>query len=573
MKTISDYRTIFEPLRERALAVEDQTALRFMHEDGRVQRLSVGDLYTRARQFASSLDRAGIEPGDLTILVMHHSVDLLAAFLGASACGVVPTIFPYLTQKLDPEIYYRRVRTLIREADASALIISPTFRADLETILDDIGCPIISSEDFDHSGPLGDMNTASPPVSDDASALLQYSSGATGLQKGVLLSHRKVLNQIQALAHAFQIQKTDCAVSWLPLYHDMGLVAGFLLPLVTGIPFVLISPFHWVREPRVLFEAFDSFGGTLCWMPNFAFNHCVRSVRTRDLEGMDLSHVRMVLSGSEVVRFESMNVFLERFGPYGLREQALASGYGMAEVTLAATVSRTGTPPTVDWVLLEDLQQRGKATSASEADHGATPIVSSGCPLPGTEVRIVDDDGEILGERSVGEIMLKSNSMFTEYYRRPEMTKNAFRDGWFFTRDMGYVAEGELYVLGRKDDLIIVGGRNIYPQDIEDIANQIQGVYQGRAAAFGIDNPEMGTSSIVLTCELRGAPSLEDKKGIESEIRKAVVGELDIALADVKFVERGWVVKTSSGKIARKKNKAKYLNMIEALEREGRKKV
>jgi acyl-CoA synthetase (AMP-forming)/AMP-acid ligase II len=563
MKAISEYRAIFEPLRERALAAEEQVALSFMHEDGRVQTLSVGDLYSRARQFASSLERAGIEPGDLTILVMHHSIDLLAAFLGASACGVVPSIFPYLTEKLDPEIYYRRVRTLIREADASALIVSPTFKADLETILDDIGCPIISSEDFDHSGPLGDMFTASPPVSDDASALLQYSSGATGLQKGVLLSHRKVLNQIEALTHVFQIQETDCVVSWLPLYHDMGLVAGFLLPLVKGIPFVLISPFHWVREPRVLFEAFDSFGGTLCWMPNFAFNHCARSVRTRDLEGMDLSHVRRVLSGSEVVRHESMNVFLERFGPHGLREQALATGYGMAEVTLAATVSRIGTPPTVDWVLLEDLQQRGKATPASETDHGATPIVSSGCPLPGTEVRVVNDDGEILGERSVGEIMLKSNSMFTEYYRRPEMTKNAFRDGWFFTRDMGYIAEGELYVLGRKDDLIIVGGRNIYPQDIEEIVNQVPGVYQGRAAAFGVDDERLGTSSIALVCELRGDPDEKQQRQIESEIRRSVVADLDVALADVRFVPRGWIVKTSNGKIARKDNREKYQKAFE----------
>jgi acyl-CoA synthetase (AMP-forming)/AMP-acid ligase II len=177
-------------------------------------------------------------------------------------------------------------------------------------------------------------------------------------------------------------------------------------------------------------------------------------------------------------------------------------------------------------------------------------------------VRVVDDSGKILPERTIGEIVLKSNSMFTEYYRRPELTDAALRDGWFYTSDMGYIADGELYVLGRKDDMIIVGGRNIYPQDVEEIAHRVQGVYQGRAAAFGIDDKKLGTASIVLVCELRGDPNAEDLERIESQLRRNVVAELDVILADVRFVERGWVVKTSNGKIARRDNRDKYFTTL-----------
>jgi acyl-CoA synthetase (AMP-forming)/AMP-acid ligase II len=297
-------------------------------------------------------------------------------------------------------------------------------------------------------------------------------------------------------------------------------------------------------------------------MPNFAFNHCARSVRERDLEGVDLSHVRRIINGGEPVRLQSLQVFLDRFGPYGLRAGALATGYGMAELTLGATSSSFGEAPTVDWVLLEDLQRHGRATPVDAGHPGATPVVSSGTPLSGVEMCVQDEAGVPLEERRVGEIVLKSRSMFKEYYRRPALTAQALREGWFYTNDLGYIADGELFVLGRKDDLIIVGGRNIYPEDVEALANRVEGVYQGRAAAFAVDNPDLGTHAIVLACELRGGPDEEKKARIESELRRAVVAELDVALADVVFVERGWIVKTSNGKIARKENRAKYFDLV-----------
>lgn len=559
---MSKYETIIDPLRERARAASGELVLTFFHEDGRKSRLSAGDLYARAQQFARGLEDSKIDSGDLVILVFHHSIDLVAAFLGTIASGAVPSIFPFLSEKLDPDLYHRRVRTLVEEAGAKALIVSADFKTDLASTLAGVDCAIITHDSIP-TKTTGDEIT--PPTARqevEPVALLQYSSGSTGLQKGVVLSHRRILNQIEALIERLDIQPSDAMVSWLPLYHDMGLIGGFLLPLVAGVPIVLISPFHWVREPRVLFEAFDAYGGTLCWMPNFAFNHSVRSVRERDLQDLDLGHVRRIINGSEPVRYHSMQMFYERFKAYGLREEALATGYGMAEITLAATVSPLGAPPTVDWIRLQDVQQKELATPASPDDPDAAAFVSSGASLKGAEIRVADDAGKLLPERRIGEIVLKSNSMFTEYYRREELTDAALRDGWFYTSDVGYIAEGELYVLGRKDDMIIVGGRNIYPQDVEEIAHRVQGVYQGRAAAFGIDDENLGTASIVLVCELRGDPDVEERNRIESQLRRGVVAGLDVVLADVRFVERGWIVKTSNGKIARRDNREKYFGTM-----------
>jgi acyl-CoA synthetase (AMP-forming)/AMP-acid ligase II len=556
------YETIIEPFRVRARAEGDRTAITFLSEDGGAFELSAADLYRRAMHFSWGLVRAGIQPGDLVILVFSHTLDLLAAFLGVSAHGAVPSIFPYLTEKLDPEFYHRRIRALVEEAGPQALLVALEFKFDLEALVTDGGCAVITLEDVPMSDAVDKGTQASKGQRADAPALLQYSSGTTGMQKGVLLPHRTLLDQIDILAEKQHYQADSVMVNWLPLYHDMGLVGGCLLPLCVGIPIVWISPFHWVREPRILFEALHAYGGSHCYMPNFAYNHCVRSVRERDLEGIDLSHVQRIINGGEPVRHQSLQLFLERFGPYGLREGALATGYGMAELTLGATSSSFGEAPMVDWVLQDDLQRVGRATPVDAGRPGATPVVSSGTPLSGVEMRILDEAGEPVEERVVGEIALKSRSMFKEYYRRPELTAQVLRDGWFHTSDMGYIAGGELFVLGRVDDLVIVGGRNIYPQDVEALANRVEGVYQGRAAAFAVDNPDLGTDAIVLACELRGGPDEEAKARVESELRRAVVAELDVTLADVVFVERGWIVKTSNGKIARKENRAKYFELV-----------
>jgi acyl-CoA synthetase (AMP-forming)/AMP-acid ligase II len=366
------------------------------------------------------------------------------------------------------------------------------------------------------------------------------------------------MSQLRAYARAIALDADDVIVSWLPLYHDMGLIAGFVLPIVAGVPLVLISPFHWVREPAVLFRAVQSHRGTLSWLPNFAYNHCARVVRERDLQGIDLSRWRVV-NCSEPVRDESHRLFLDRFRPYGFSERGLGSCYAMAEATFAVTASPVPGPPRVDWVQLEPLQREGRAVPAPAEAAGASAMTSSGAPIEGVRVAVIGEGGARLGDRDVGEILVQGDCLFEGYHRRPDLSATAIQDGWYHTGDLGYLADGELYVAGRKDDLIIVGGKNIHPGDLEAIAAEVPGLRPGRAVAFGAPDVRLGTQAVVMVCELAGDPDSEERRRIESELRRRIVHQTDVTLAAVRLVDGRWLVKTSSGKVARRANREKYL--------------
>src|SRR5690606_13134490 len=322
------------------------------------------------------------------------------------------------------------------------------------------------------------------PADPQAIAFLQHSSGTTGLQKGVALSHGAVRRQLAAYGEAIGLTAGDVIVSWLPLYHDMGLIAGFMLPLVAGVPLVLMSPFDWVRHPALLLRAIHDFGGTLCWLPNFAYNHCARRIRRRDSEGVSLASMRLFVNCSEPVRAESHDLFLERFAVHGVTAEMLAVSYAMAENTFAVTQTPPGRPATLDIIDLPALASAGEARPVPPDHPAAVTKVSCGPPIPGTAVRVVNKDGRVLPERQVGELAIRSDYMLSEYYRRPDLAP--FRDGWYLTGDMGYMVDGEVFVIGRSKELIINAGKNIYPQDLEAIVNSVPGVHPGRAVVFGV---------------------------------------------------------------------------------------
>ncbi|MGH7898759.1 MAG: AMP-binding protein, partial [Candidatus Binatia bacterium] len=390
--------------------------------------------------------------------------------------------------------------------------------------------------------------------------LLIYSSGTTGLQKGIAHTHRTVLDSLARLRDGYLLDRASVIVGWLPLFHDMGLNTGLLLPAFTGARVVLMSPFSWVRSPKTLFTAIDRHRGTHCWMPNFAFNHSVRSVRDRDLEGIDLSSWRVLCNASEPVRLESLERFAARFASRGFARTALASAYGMTEVSGAVTLSRLGEFPPVDWSDRSALQLEGQAVARTPDAQEAIALVSSGAAIEGIEYAILDRDGAKLGDRRVGEIAVRSDFCRHGYHQRPDLNAISIRDGWFLTGDLGYTAGGELFVCGRKKDLILTGGKNVYPEDLEEIANQVPGISPGRAVAFGLDDPGLGTESAAMVCELREPLDEERRFEVERELRRRVVGAMGITLGKVSLVEdSGWVVKTSNGKIARAANRQKYL--------------
>ena len=558
----------------------DLPILRLLHSGQPDRTVTYRELLHHAGGYARLLHAAGVQPNQVVILIQEHGLDLISSFLGAVLYGAVPAIMPFLTEKLAPEAYRQSLRALFEITQPGAVLAAPEFSAEVIPAVQQAGLEAgrqavllqptqanpVSSLDFSTDGFLTGLSAGPQDL-----VLLQHSSGTTGLQKGVALSHQAVIHQLEHYTAALQLNARDVIVSWLPLYHDMGLIAGFLLPVLTRTPLVLMSPFDWVRAPYRLFQAISEYRGTLVWLPNFAYNFCAQKIRSRDLENVDLTSWRAVINCSEPIYWNSHQMFLERFEPYGLQPAALAVCYAMAENVFAVTQGGIDAPVVVDWI---DRQifltaQRAVPAPAADDDHAtldghampgghAMPVVSSGKPLSNCQVKIVDPAGAELPDRQVGEIALRSNCLLEAYYHRPDSTKQAIKAGWYLTGDLGYLVAGELFVVGRKKDLIIVGGKNVYPQDIERLVNETPGVYPGRVVAFGVANPRSGTEDVVVIAETETAGT-EARAQIAAEIRRRVTRGSDVALRFVQVVDRNWLLKTSSGKIARGANRERYL--------------
>jgi fatty-acyl-CoA synthase len=553
--------TLLDCARHLAQDLPDRTALTLITPDG-TQTITYCEFFDQAARYARALEKAGVHPHDLVVLVLQHSGDVLYSFWGAMLLGAVPSIMPFLTPKLDPDRYYDSVRQLVALSQVKAVITYPDMQPSLETHLAGIATlsAILNVNDLEPEGQLADYLDRAPSRPEDT-AFLQHSSGSTGLQKGVMLSHGAVLNQIAAYSASIKLAPNDVIVSWLPLYHDMGLIAGFIMPIVQGIHLVMMSPFHWVREPAILLRAIHDYRGTLCWLPNFAYNFMATRVRKSALDGLDLSSLRALINCSEPVRHDSHLAFGSTYAPYGLPPGVLQTCYAMAENTFAVTQSQIGTPPTVDEIDRDTIMVQRIATPSNGANGPTVPMVSCGRPMPDTAIRIVDEQRRDLPERHVGEIALRSDCMLSGYYHRPDATAQAMQDGWYFTGDLGYMADGELYITGRKKDLIIVGGKNIYPQDIENVLNDTPGVHPGRTVAFGVMNEALGTEDIAVICEVE-TENPDELARITRDIRTRIAQTTDTTAHYVHLVGPKWLLKTSSGKIARTANKEKFLKDV-----------
>jgi len=558
--------TFFQRLRELYENSPDQTVVHWMDARQPEHPISYRELICGAAGYADALQEAGVQPGEVVVLILQHSEALVYSFFGAILHGAIPAIMPFLTEKLAPETYRRSLKSLFEVTAPAAVVTYPEFQTEVQAAIPSGGSVrkvLLSTEigpraEPDFSALRGRERTPEDIV------LLQHSSGTTGLQKGVALSHAAVFRQLDTYAEAIRLRSDDTIVSWLPLYHDMGLIAGFILPVLRGIPLVLMSPFDWVRAPYKLLQAVSRHRGTLSWLPNFAYNFCAQKIRDRDLEGVDLSSWRAVINCSEPMHYKSHTMFLERFRTQNLKPEALATCYAMAENVFAVTQGGIDAPITVDAVSQRGLLIDRVARPAADGE-AAMNMLSCGRPLANVEVKVVDDARRDLPARHLGEVVLRSDCMLSGYYRRPDLTEKAFLDGWFLTGDLGYLAEGEVYITGRKKDLIIVGGKNVYPQDLESLASEVPGVHPGRAVAFGVFSDELGTEEVVMVAEMEAAEGSGEKtddaaQRLSDEIRRRVTQGSDVALRQVKIVPQGWLLKTSSGKIARGANREKFLS-------------
>ena len=546
---------IIESLSIHAIEVPQKQALIFLYPDKKAEIITYSQLEEDTSNYSHRLRSAGICPGDLVILIFDHSYEMVSAFLGAIHLGAIPSIFPYFSSNSSHGAYEGRVKDLVVDVDPRAIITEPEFKNELSQLLKDTDCQIIDLQDASIKKSTSEKYL--PPSPTDI-AYIQFSSGTTGLSKGTMLSHHAVNSHSRSLAKNLNFCKKGVNVGWLPLNHDMGLVTQLLIPLLLGAQSIFISPFYWVRRPRILFQAIHDYQATLTAMPNFAFRHSIRCTRPAELKGLDLSSLHSVFSGSEPVQSDCLHEFVEYFKPYGLSSKAISVGYGMAEVVLEVSQTPMNEFPEIDWISLSELQIRGKAVPVSPESKGSKSIVSCGYPKFDTIIAIVNDEGAHLGDRELGEIIVQCPTLFSGYYNKPKETRQAIRKGWYYTGDIGYTVKGQLYVCDRKKDLIIVGGQNIYPDHIEVKALEILGENAGEIVAFGIKNEKLGTELPILVCELRRIQKDIKKEKLAQTIKQEILHFFGIVLTDVYFVKRGWIIKTTSGKIGRAANRQKY---------------
>ena len=552
MSTVTD--VLFRTIQEEP----DRIALVLQSPDGD-QAITYTDLIRGALGYAKLLEDAGVRSNEPVILLLQHGRPLIEAFFGAILHGAVPAIMPFLTEKLSPERYRQSLAALIEITKPAAIITYPAFTDEVARARkegDSVRSVILWTEAVSPTDisweTLGGMRSEPEDI-----VLLQHSSGTTGLQKGVALSHRAVLYQLKTYAEAIKMTRDDVVVSWLPLYHDMGLIAGFIMPILLRSKLILMSPFDWIRAPYRLLSAISQYRGTLSWLPNFAYNFSARKVRDRDLDNIDLSSWRAVINCSEPMRWKSHEDFFNRFSKYGLKRQALATCYAMAENVFAVTQGGIESPVVVDEIdrrsLLED-----QIASPAKADEDAIKMLSAGQPIDGTTLRVIDAEGVDLPDRHVGVIALQGDCLLSGYYNRDDLTQETFIGRWYITGDLGYLVDGELFVTGRKKELIIVGGKNVFPQDLEELAMDVEGVHPGRVVAFGLFNEELGTEEIGVIAEVNVTED-DLRVKIAREIRDQIARGTDVTARYVLTVDRGWLIKTSSGKIARGANRDKYL--------------
>ncbi|HKI27456.1 MAG TPA: AMP-binding protein [Candidatus Sulfotelmatobacter sp.] len=557
------YRTLIDAL---DAAPADRPFVTAWIDEDEQETLTFAEFRAQARAQAGFLHGHGLAAGDGVVIIMPQGILAMTTFAGAMMLGAAPTFLAYPNFKFEPAKYRSGLAGVTANLRASAVVIDEEFPDEmLGHVSIGEGTKLLragSGKSSEDERRLPDSQFEAHGIKAESIAFIQHSAGTTGLQKGVALTHAAVLRQLEHLAGALQIDgAADRIYSWLPLYHDMGLIACFMLPMVSHVPVVLQSPLDWVMHPETALEIISEHKCTLAWMPNFAFQFVPRRMPPDRRAQYDLSSLRALVNCSEPVRASSMREFQTAFAHAGLRKSVLQSSYAMAENVFAVTqsdIARSGGPPCL-WADGQQFRGAHRIVPVAEGAPGAMAFTSSGQLLPHHEVKIVSESGAPLGDARAGEILIKSDCLFSGYYNRPDLTAQALADGWYRTGDLGFTLEGELYVVGRKKDLLIIGGENIYPQDIEEIVAGHPAVHDGRTVAMGVYNPDLGTEDIVVVAELENEDLLTNAVAIEQEIRARVVAGMGVAVKTILLKPPKWIVKSTAGKAARSATREKLL--------------
>jgi len=534
----------------------DRCHVSFYDTPEQTRSLTYGELAAAAATIAAALVRLGVEPGQRVALMLPSGLDFFRCFFGILRAGAVPVPMYPPARATQIEDHLRRQAGILRNCEASLLIAFEAIRP-LARMLTGLA-PALRRIVL--AGELAAVPEAagagSLPARCDL-ALLQYTSGSTGDPKGVALSHDNLLANIRGFGHALDVSSTDVCVSWLPLYHDMGLIGAWLGSLYHACPLVLMSPLDFLARPERWLWAIHRHRGTVTAAPNFAFELCLKRQRDMELAGLDLSSWRLAMNGAEPVSADTLDAFAAAFARYGLRREILAPVYGLAECSLALTVPPPGRAPRIERLERDALALHGRALPEERAERPALRVVSCGMPLPGHALRVVDARGQPLPERRVGRLEFRGPSVTEGYYRNPAATEALFRDGWADSGDFAYVAEGELFVTGRAKDMIIRAGRNFYPYELEQAIGELPGVRKGCVAAFGVTDARGAGEQLVVVAETR-----ETEEGVRAALEQRIVALASDVLGlppDVVLLAPPHaVLKTSSGKIRRNAIRERY---------------
>jgi acyl-CoA synthetase (AMP-forming)/AMP-acid ligase II len=529
----------------------------WIDEDER-ETVTFGEFRSLARAEAAALAREEVAEGDRVVLIMPQGIPAMTTFVGAMMLGAVPAFLAYPNFKVEPSKYRSGLTGVTANLRAKVVVIDEKFPDEM------LPCVSLGPETKllragQCKGTVKNLHDGanSAQIRPDTLAFIQHSAGTTGLQKGVALTHASVIRQLGHLATALKIDSaSDRLYSWLPLYHDMGLIAAFMLPMVCHVPVVMQLPLNWVMQPESMLQVVSECKCTLAWMPNFAFQFVPRRAPQSRWADYDLSSLRLLINCSEPVRASSMSEFRKAFT---VREGVLQSSYAMAENVFAVTQSNIERDPVTIRADGRQFRSIHRIVEVPPGTPAAVSFTSSGRLLPNQLVKILSDSGETLGDAWVGEIAIRSDCLFEGYYNRPDLTARVLVDGWYRSGDLGFLLKDELYVVGRKKDLLIIGGENIYPQDIEEIVSSHPAIHDGRVIAMGMYNPSLGTEDVVIVAEVEKEHLLSDAAKLEQEIRSRVVAGLGIAVRTILLKPPKWIVKSTAGKAARSATREKVL--------------
>ncbi|NIX77589.1 AMP-binding protein [Microvirga terricola] len=536
-----DEKTVVEVLRSRAALAPEKSAFFVIESNTVVSEISNGALLEKATTLARRLAAQGVRSGDFVLLALETSSSLVTAFFACLVGSFVPCVVEAPPAGANGGDWAERIATRARLANAKLVLV----REDCRDLLTTAGCPAKAIGELPDPAD-ADLHEASEtdPV------FLQFTSGTTSQPKALLVNHRTLLNNVRGLAQARDWAHSDVVVSWLPLYHDMGLVAMTLTGFTTGMPVALMPSNLFTMNPARWLWALHTFGGTVSAAPNFAYQFVASHAPEHRTRGLDLSRWRSALNAAEFIRKQTVELFISRFEPHGFKREAFVPAYGLAECTVAASISRPSEPLRFDMISRSRLIAAGQAVEVEASDPDALPIACTGPMIPGHDVRVVGSDGNTLPDRVQGQILLHGPSVVGGYYG--ETKPSNVHDGWLETGDLGYTDKGRIYVTGRIKDLIIRAGANISPYEIEQVAAEIQGVRSGAVGAIGVPDTDKGTENLIVFFETTQKTS-DVIETMRKAIRERLSQKLSIAVDHVFDVAPHTLQKTTSGKLQRVK--------------------